>query len=205
MLDSGMLLVFVCELLMLKLAADLNYDLIDCNLVQLIVGVQYNSVRAPAALIDCKVVINSQHGVLFVKQKGGCRGVFIRVGHSKLYRTASHLENPSSFYPPLISLAKKPEARLLLQSFQGLYGSFLLMYAGGTHARWRKTQRSSSSTNELRPASQRRSCKPTRLFVAQAIEVHQLHSLPPLVAVAVIVPPQTEKNSKKHNTSLYEH
>eukprot|EP00984_Skeletonema_dohrnii_P014034 scaffold5864_cov93-Skeletonema_dohrnii-CCMP3373.AAC.12 len=73
-----------------------------------------NSVRAPAALIDCKVVINSQHGMVFVKQKGG-------------YRTASHLENPSSFYPPLSSLAKKPEPRLLLQSFRGLHGSFLLM------------------------------------------------------------------------------
>jgi len=35
-----LVLCVVVELLMLKLAADLNYDLIDCNLVQLVVGVQ---------------------------------------------------------------------------------------------------------------------------------------------------------------------
>jgi len=40
MLDSGMLLlVFVCVKL-LPDVADLNYDLICCNLVKLVVGVQ---------------------------------------------------------------------------------------------------------------------------------------------------------------------
>jgi len=41
MLDSGMLLlVFVCVKLLPDVDADLNYDLICCNSVQLVVGVQ---------------------------------------------------------------------------------------------------------------------------------------------------------------------
>ena len=139
--------------MLLMLAADLNYDLICCNSVQLVVGVQYNSVRAPPGGFDWlqrKVVINSQHGMWcsWNKRAGAgessfgsatqnrhkCCRIGLGISCDSVFNM-TQIPDWKSFGEPIfilsatISLAKKPEPRLLFKVSEVFT---VASYSGGT-------------------------------------------------------------------------